>query len=68
MFSKLDGSLLQCQKGDSGGVVFSGGLACGWYQGQVTSGSGSTADDCNFLFYMTSDYVGRIGGSILVRP
>lgn len=63
-FAKVEGPNLRCYPGDSGGPVYSGGLAYGWYKGQ--SSTGTTAADCNYMFHMTSDYVGTVGASILI--
>lgn len=63
-FMVVQSSSLKCYLGDSGGPVFSGGYAYGWYKGQ--SSSGTTAADCNSMHYMAVDYLSQISGATLL--
>ena len=53
---RVSGDNLKCFPGDSGGPWFLVYSAYGIYKGQ--SSSGSDADDCNWAFYMASNYFG----------
>ena len=67
MFVLAQGPSLECYPGDSGGPVFSGGSAYGWYKGQ--SSTGTTAAACSWMFWMAPDYLNAISGaSLLMAP
>lgn len=53
---RVSGGSLECFPGDSGGPWFIAYSAYGIYKGQ--SSSGTTSSDCNWAFYMASDYFG----------
>lgn len=53
---RVSGNNLKCFPGDSGGPWFLVYSAYGIYKGQ--SSSGSAASNCNFAFYMASNYFG----------